>query len=1226
MGALILAAPLRGAELVRLAIVPEETALNTAADLLTARLSTNNAIALLERTEIEKIYQEQALSAANRDYLKMGRLLHADGLLILRLDKEAETPLMTVRLVAVQPGVTLCQSEYPFTLADPVSWGDLAAAQLNPWLPKLTVLPGDAVPISILNLRSAVASADSEALERELTLLLYNRLIREKDVFVLERRRLEFLTDEKDTADATENTFWHGSYLLEGVLDPKGFNQDTVAASIRLSPPDKTAVVTLDVSGPRTNLPAVINDLALRILGTVKKNSTPAAWNPQAEAGQYLAEAQWMFKWKMFPEAAAASESAWALGRQTAELAQLRVNAWQEFAGDPGVCIIQNPFGQVVFGQRTQTRVFNTAQIGTFVSAPGPERFAAIVRASELYASAFRVYARPDPKLDGVWLGIGTNLLNRASWWLRFYYFNAEARSGREDKIAKGRQLCREITAAISSHPGFATADTGHDLLTIKARHAALWVDSPEQALSIYREILESGDWPMVRVRFLDGGPFEITPQTINVSTPTIDAWGFMSHLNAVPANAAHPCLAGWNWEVRRRCPALWQGFIEEMCRSSKPFASLEGEILRCSYSWSQADFREHLAQLLQQVQGQRDALAAAKLDGKLVADLEALLNQHVTDVAGGRHDPFSDQIWTDFKRNFQEGLLATRQAAQQAAQQAARQAKLEARKKYLQTQTNFDFISFAPLMLNGFDGNYTPDEARELLPLLTNYQARMKAAAPGPQGAVAASVTASLEQKLKAAISPPPLQTNRPAASLPQSQAMPPGLARRGPPGGFPRGPNFANVPGQLRPGNFNRGPPGFDPSQATAPADDLATSNALEVSHFWKIPASTNAGPNSMRAFTPEIKSACFRDGKLWVEAQNTPFGDQVSFFGLDLATFTADCVQFRGDFESGITVTHQTSRPPFEVDGDHLYLALGDSVTAWSFKERTWSQLPLPSEGHVILWRLADRLFFTTANSILERNPDGSFRVLASSRRRPSLTPLDDAESYAQLHLFLTANGTLHATLNDDVYALPTGSNQWQHIGKVPNLNWSSYHPFDDGFIALNTSPPRQSWGMLSHSTAPELLFGNPPLQADSLSGQPASAGQTALTPRWLAVPAGDELCLEGESVWSLANPPAGRSSAPAKISLTHFKAADPRPITIPVRFASDDAALESARLAARRLSVFLPTLRLIISTPQGLVAMHEREPGFWFIPKADLQQALAQATAERDAKAKVLPAKP
>ncbi|MFA6291047.1 MAG: CsgG/HfaB family protein [Victivallales bacterium] len=55
------------------------------ADLLTAELSKQKDLNVIERVEINKILKEQEISSANSPdgYLKLGKLLKADGLVII---------------------------------------------------------------------------------------------------------------------------------------------------------------------------------------------------------------------------------------------------------------------------------------------------------------------------------------------------------------------------------------------------------------------------------------------------------------------------------------------------------------------------------------------------------------------------------------------------------------------------------------------------------------------------------------------------------------------------------------------------------------------------------------------------------------------------------------------------------------------------------------------------------------------------------------------------------------------------------------------------------------------------------------------------------------------------------------------------------------------------------------------------------------------------------------
>ena len=88
----------------RLAIISESRAAATVVDLLTVELSAKPQLQLLERAQVEKVYREQGLSAGNKDVLKLGQMLGADGLLLLMPVTEGTNQFMQVRLVAVKQG------------------------------------------------------------------------------------------------------------------------------------------------------------------------------------------------------------------------------------------------------------------------------------------------------------------------------------------------------------------------------------------------------------------------------------------------------------------------------------------------------------------------------------------------------------------------------------------------------------------------------------------------------------------------------------------------------------------------------------------------------------------------------------------------------------------------------------------------------------------------------------------------------------------------------------------------------------------------------------------------------------------------------------------------------------------------------------------------------------------------------------------------------------------
>jgi hypothetical protein len=200
-------------ESVRLALISESDEASAVVDILTAELSNNKNLQLLERAEIEKVYQEQGMSAGNKDYLKLGQILGADGLLLMETVKEGTNQYLNMRLVAVKPGVALVAEQFSWPVENLTEWSSTFGKHLHLFLPKLSVLLKDAIPISVVNLRSAISSAEGAETEQQLKLLTIQRLSREKELFVLERQKMQLLSEEKDLK-LDDSAFWNGSYPL----------------------------------------------------------------------------------------------------------------------------------------------------------------------------------------------------------------------------------------------------------------------------------------------------------------------------------------------------------------------------------------------------------------------------------------------------------------------------------------------------------------------------------------------------------------------------------------------------------------------------------------------------------------------------------------------------------------------------------------------------------------------------------------------------------------------------------------------------------------------------------------------------------------------------------------------------------------------------------------------------------------------------------------------------
>ena len=123
-------------------------------------------------------------------------LLKADGVIFLGKEGKEKQKTLALRCVAVHPGVVI-ESSREDEPADPAKWSSETAARLAALLPKLAVRAEAAVPVSVLNLRVTRARPEAAEIERELTVLLTQRLAHEPALFVLEREQMAALVEEK---------------------------------------------------------------------------------------------------------------------------------------------------------------------------------------------------------------------------------------------------------------------------------------------------------------------------------------------------------------------------------------------------------------------------------------------------------------------------------------------------------------------------------------------------------------------------------------------------------------------------------------------------------------------------------------------------------------------------------------------------------------------------------------------------------------------------------------------------------------------------------------------------------------------------------------------------------------------------------------------------------------------------------------------------------------------
>jgi hypothetical protein len=312
-----LAVPLaRADDATRLAVIGDADDKDLAA-LVTTELSSNPAISLIERDELAKIGDELKLQQlAGHDAVALGKLANADGLIFI--DKRADGS--HVRFTAVNLGYALFDDPLQPGAGLPQQAKALGHLISND-IPKLKLDPAKAIPLSVLNLHADYATADSAALERNLTLLLESRLAAVPEYIVLERRHAWSLGFEH-ALDPAAQPLLQGAYLLDGSLSTAATGDITATVRIRNPHGPESSV---KVQGRADNLPDFASQLLAAIQKTIGGTTSAALPDTKQEAQEYLREGMWGRRSNALDAALESLDSAELLGAHTADVEAVRI-------------------------------------------------------------------------------------------------------------------------------------------------------------------------------------------------------------------------------------------------------------------------------------------------------------------------------------------------------------------------------------------------------------------------------------------------------------------------------------------------------------------------------------------------------------------------------------------------------------------------------------------------------------------------------------------------------------------------------------------------------------------------------------------------------------------------------------------------------------------------------------------------------------------------------------
>ncbi len=1021
----------------RIAILSGNGTPTDLADLLTVELSQKPALQLVERDQVRRILREQSVSAQGRDPVKLGQLLKADGLLLLDPSRQDTNRFLHARLIAVRSGVLLGTARTPDPVADPVRWAAVLAARFDPLFAKLGVTVDDAIPLSIVNLRAAVSSQASRELERQLTLLAIERLSMDRRLFVLERRRLDLLAEEKELQPADE-TFWNGRYLLEGTIDRDGTSTDTISLDLRLTGPGGIPTSDISLKGPRDQLPALVDRLATRVLEVLLRPVEPVVWKPDAEATRFLDEARWAARWELWPEARAASDAAWALGRQDAEAALVRVRAllpelaqtrkmhWGELV-DGDVANLEGALRDVfnsepgalprILTNGNRLKISFTRK----TPPPTPAQIAQATRALGLYNQFSATLPPTEPTPASDWYLAGVETLMATGPILQGARLNPALIESQKDELAALRSEARRTedrllastsvraeywpkgSALQDYDAGPALAHSTNIFQTLVA-WGPFWRETPDDCVGLWRTLMSSPVFSFIH------GPFWVRKH----DQPQVLAW--------TPAD-------------RARAHGVWQSFVSELAASTNFLHRMEAKALEVAGSYDWASREARFNELLGMFQTHRDdfirhpvnllggywgilALADLPVSERttrtlyLTGEARALIVGIETEwrnaTRGTPARPLRPSPATPPSALAQAAAAAPSSAPPTTPQAAPAASDLFARRKaFLQATTPGSAADYDQLF-NPTELNLTPAQAQELRPLVDLFMAHLVAQIQAQGG-----VSPTWGSSARAGIQLRTLGTR--LDMIVRSGGQPPQTAQVPSPTPLPSAP-------PQRPMSFREfvGAPTnpIPPAPRSAPA---AGSASESMTNFPVLTPSRFVGltdviftkrPRPFNVMNLALHDLLISEDSLWADARfslmelvNT--GRAISNQSTEYAAWAKwDPKAGNWVFIGEMVVTQPNGpvvRPSSCQLGDILYVSDWNSLRTWSSAGAERPAMRVPWQAPPVLFALHKRLYGISKDAIYEIPTDGgTVRILASTRRRPATTPLDSLEKFENLQL--------------------------------------------------------------------------------------------------------------------------------------------------------------------------------------------------------------------------------
>jgi len=308
--------------------------------LVQAKL-TQKGLSLVERGELDKVLQEQELSAGGlatpEALVKVGRLLRADGFLLLSLEeaspaKAAPPRTMPVPALAQEnlPGqeagskpegllrVRLTETAHAVRLLDwfagwsPEKAEEVAeqvTAKVSEVAPKLKVPAGQVIPVGIVDVHRVQLGEEYQWACRAFATMLAARLSKEPRIVVLEREDLNRMLEEKLLTQGEEAAFWRSGVLIEGYMQRSGKEGIDLRLQVKRASGQELPVPTIPVDVNK--LAEAVETSARGVVEQATSAPVAVTWDPAKEAAEFFRQGELLKNhrrdWAAFPALRAAN-------------------------------------------------------------------------------------------------------------------------------------------------------------------------------------------------------------------------------------------------------------------------------------------------------------------------------------------------------------------------------------------------------------------------------------------------------------------------------------------------------------------------------------------------------------------------------------------------------------------------------------------------------------------------------------------------------------------------------------------------------------------------------------------------------------------------------------------------------------------------------------------------------------------------------------------------------